>query len=213
MQSRPQTAGEEIANSAVHGVGLLAAIAMAPVLIVTAVHHSTTGGIVGAGIFCGTMVLVFLSSMLYHMVREGQFRQHLLKADHGAIYLFIAGSYTPFALRAAHDHPLAWYLLALVWSVALGGVILRACGRLTHPLWSTGFYLLMGWLVLIAAYPLASHLAANSVAWLVAGGVAYTVGVVFFLTDARLRFGHAVWHGFVLLGSACHYTAVWAGTY
>ena len=119
----------------------------------------------------------------------------------------IAGSYTPFALGALRG-PWGWSLFGLVWAMAALGVTLKAFDRLSHPWLSTGLYLAMGWLVLIAAVPLVEHVPAVGVALLVAGGIAYTGGVVFFMLDSRLRYGHTIWHGFVAAGTACHYFAV-----
>lgn len=204
---REQSIGEEIANSVSHGVGLAAAIAAMPILIVATVRQGSTAAIIGATIFSITMVFVYLTSTLYHGLPEGGARRWLLKLDHGAIYLFIAGSYTPFALGAPESRN-GWLVFGLVWCVAFAGVVLKAAGRLTRPLYSTGLYLVMGWLVLIAAYPLAGHITTSSLSWLISGGVAYTVGVFFFASDARLRFSHFVWHLFVMLGSTCHFLAV-----
>ena len=126
---------------------------------------------------------------------------------HGAVCLFIAGSYTVFA--SGHlGGPGAGAMLVVVWLVACAGVALKALGRLSSPWWSTGGYLAMGWLVLLAALPVVERAPAAGVQWLVAGGCAYTFGVVFFVLDARIRYAHAVWHGFVAAGTACHTWAV-----
>jgi len=178
-----------------------------PILLVATVRQGSTAAVVGATIFSVTMVLVYLTSTLYHGISDGRMRRWLLKLDHGAIYLFIAGSYTPFALVAPESRQ-GWLLFGLVWCVALAGIILKICGYLSRPLYSTGLYLVMGWLVLIAAYPLAGHITSSSLSWLIAGGVAYTLGVFFFASDARLRFSHFVWHLFVMAGSTCHFLAV-----
>jgi hemolysin III len=130
-----------------------------------------------------------------------------LKLDHGAIYIFIAGSYTPFALGALGG-PWGWTLFGLVWSLAAVGIGLKAFDRLSHPWLSTGLYLAMGWLVVIAAGPLVERVPAAGLAWLAAGGIAYTAGVAFFMLDSRWRYAHTVWHGFVMAGSGCHFVAV-----
>jgi hemolysin III len=206
MTERPQSLGEEIANSASHGVALLAAIVAVPFLIAGVRHHGVAN-IVGASIFAGTMVLLYFTSTLYHALPTGRAKHVFLKLDHGAIYIFIAGSYTPFALGALAG-PWGWTLFGLVWSIAAVGVTLKAFDRLTHPWFSTGLYLVMGWLVLIAAVPLVQHVPMPGVALLVAGGLAYTTGVVFFMLDSRVRYAHAVWHGFVVIGTGCHFFAV-----
>jgi hemolysin III len=206
MKARPQSLGEEIANSVSHGVALLAAIAAVPFLIASARRLSATS-FVGTIVFAVTMVLLYLASTLYHALPAGRAKRIFLKLDHGAIYLFIAGSYTPFALGALGG-PWGWTLFGLVWSLAAIGVTLKAFDRLSHPWWSTGLYLVMGWLVLIAAVPLVERVPLPGVMWLVAGGLAYTTGVVFFVLDSRVRYAHAVWHGFVVAGTGCHFFAV-----
>ncbi len=203
---RPQTFGEEIANSVTHGVALLAAIAAMPFLIGAARHFSTVA-LVGAIVFEATMVLLYLTSTLYHALPAGRAKRIFLRLDHGAIYIFIAGSYTPFALGALGG-PWGWTLFGLVWSFAALGVTLKAVDRLSHPWLSTGLYLAMGWLVVIAAVPLFDHVALPGIALLAAGGLAYTAGVVFFMLDSRVRYAHTVWHGFVVAGTGCHFFAV-----
>lgn len=206
MTERPQSLGEEIANSVSHGVALLAAIVAVPFLLDSA-RHLGAASLVGAAVFAATMVLLYLTSTLYHALPAGRAKRVFLKLDHGAIYLFIAGSYTPFALGALGG-PWGWTLFGLVWSLAALGVTLKAFDRLSHPWLSTGLYLVMGWLVLIAAVPLIERVPEPGLSLLVAGGLAYTAGVVFFLLDSRLRYAHAVWHGFVVAGTGCHFFAV-----
>lgn len=206
MIERTQTPLEELANSLSHGIALLLALAAVPYLLV-AVSHKSASNIVGASIFGATMLLLYLASTLYHALPHGRAKRIFLKLDHGAIYLFIAGSYTPFALGALGG-PWGWTLFGLVWGLAVMGVTLKSFDRLSHPWLSTGLYLLMGWLVLIAAVPLAERVAAQGIALLVAGGLAYTLGVVFFVLDSRLRYAHAVWHGFVAAGTGFHFFAV-----
>ncbi|NDU91859.1 MAG: hemolysin III family protein [Ferrovum sp.] len=206
MFERQQSPGEEIANSVSHGVALLAAIASVPFLIATASHLGVTN-IVGSSIFATTMVLLYLTSTIYHALPKGRAKRIILKFDHCAIYFFIAGSYTPFALGALAG-PWGWTLFGLVWSLAIFGTTLKVLGRLSHPWLSTGLYLAMGWLVLIAAVPLVEHVPLLGVKLLVAGGLAYTAGVIFFMLDSRFKYAHAVWHGFVVLGTGCHFFAV-----
>ncbi len=206
MIERPQSLGEEIANSVSHGVALLGAIVAVPFLIAAA-RHLGAANVVGAAVFAATMVLLYLTSTLYHALPPGRAKRVFVKLDHGAIYVFIAGTYTPFALGALGG-PWGWTLFGLVWSLAAVGVTLKAFDRLSHPWLSTGLYLVMGWLVLIAAVPLVEHVALPGVELLVAGGLAYTAGVVFFVLDSRLRYAHAVWHSFVVAGTGCHFFAV-----
>ncbi len=206
MTARQQSLGEEIANSVSHGAGLLTAIAGAPVLIVAA-SRTGVASVVGAAVFAATMILLYLASSLYHALPAGRAKRVFLKLDHGSIYLFIAGSYTPFALGALGG-PWGWTLFGLVWALAVTGIVLKTLNRMDHPWLSTGFYLAMGWLVLVAAVPLSERVPAPGIALLVAGGIAYTVGVAFFVLDSRWRYAHAVWHAFVMAGTGFHFFAV-----
>lgn len=206
MSERPQTLGEEIANSVSHGAALVAAIVGAPFLILAARDLGATH-IVASSVFAATMILLYLASTLYHSFRPGRAKRVLRILDHSAIYLFIAGSYTPFALGALGG-PWGWTLFGIVWMLAVIGTVLKSFNRLSHPWLSTGFYLVMGWLVLIAAVPLVERVPLPGLVLLAAGGIAYTAGVVFYALDSRLRYGHAVWHGFVAAGSGCHFFAV-----
>lgn len=206
MTKRPQSLGEEIANSVSHGAAFIAAVASIPFLIASS-NHRSSASFAGSIVFAVTMVLLYLASTVYHTMPEGRAKRVFCKLDHGAIYLFIAGSYTPFALGALNG-PWGWSLFGVVWSLAVIGITLKAFDRLTHPWLSTGLYLAMGWLVVVAAVPLLERVALQGLVWLVAGGLAYTVGVIFFALDSRIRYSHAVWHGFVAMGTACHFVAV-----
>jgi hemolysin III len=206
MSERVQSLGEEIANSVSHGVALLAAIVGTPFLI-AAVSKLGAANIVGACVFAATMVLLYFTSTLYHALPAGRAKRVFHKLDHGAIYFFIAGSYTPFALGALGG-PWGWTLFGIVWSLAIFGATLKAFDRLSHPWLSTGLYLVMGWLVVIAAVPLVERVPQPGVALLVAGGLAYTAGVVFFALDSRFRYAHTVWHSFVIAGTGFHFFAV-----
>ncbi len=206
MSERTQSLGEEIANSVSHGVALLAVFVAVPYLMV-AVSSLGAANIVGASVFAATMIALYLASTLYHAFPQGRAKRVFMKLDHGAIYFFIAGTYTPFALGALGG-PWGWTLFGIVWSLAILGATLKATDCLENPWLSTGLYLAMGWLVLIAAVPLVEKVPPGGVALLVAGGVAYTAGVVFFALDSRIRYAHAVWHGFVAAGTAFHFFAV-----
>lgn len=204
---RGQSPAEEVANSVCHGTGLLAAMVGSPILLVQAARQGDAAFLVGASLFSATVILLYLVSTLYHALPAGTAKRVFRVLDHAAIYLLIAGTYTPFLLGALRG-PWGWTLLGIVWGLAGAGIALKASGKAANPIFSTGLYLLMGWLVVIAAEPLVARLAMASLLWLLAGGLSYTAGVVFYALDARLRYGHLVWHLFVLTGTVCHYFAV-----
>jgi hemolysin III len=204
---RPQTLGEEIANSVSHGFGFVAAVAAAPVLIVTTAKTGTAANVAGATVFTATMLILYCASTLYHAVPHHTAKALLRKLDHGAIFLLIAGTYTPFTLGALNG-PLGWTLFGIVWSLAAVGVVLKAFDRIEHPIASLGLYLFMGWLCLIAIEPLLARVPMQGLLLLGAGGLAYMAGVAFFAVDSRLRYGHFIWHMFVLAGTSCHFFAV-----
>jgi hemolysin III len=154
------------------------------------------------------MIVLYGVSTLYHALPAGRGKHWLQRLDHAAIYLFIAGSYMPFLLGVLSG-AWGWSLFGVVWGAAAIGVGAKLLNRLRHPLWSTGLYVAMGWVALVAAVPLFARLSSAGVAWLVAGGVAYTLGAVLFLFDHRVRYVHFVWHLFVMAGSACHFVAAY----
>jgi hemolysin III len=203
---RPQSLGEEIANSVSHGLGLVAALVVVPILVFRAVPHGRAA-LVGVSIFGATLAFMYLASTLYHALPPTRAKRVLQLVDHGAIYLLIAGSYTPFMLGALRG-ALGYGMLAVVWTLALSGIVFKGVWRMKYPRLSTALYLFMGWLALVAAVPLWRALSAADIAWLVAGGLAYTAGVVFYVLDHRVRYAHFVWHIFVLTGSTCHVMAV-----
>jgi hemolysin III len=206
LAERPQSLGEEIANSVSHGLGLLAGLAAFPVLVVVAQQRGTTAGIVGSSVFAATVVMLYLSSTLYHAVTAPRAKRLLQVIDHSAIYLLIAGTYTPFTLGVLRG-PWGWTLFGLVWGIAAVGMLLKAVGGVRYNGLSTLVYVAMGWLILIALGP-AWHLVPKwGLAWLLAGGVAYTAGAAFYLAE-RIKYFHFVWHLFVVAGTACHFVAV-----
>lgn len=207
MMERPQSPGEEIANSLSHGLGFVAALASAPVLVLTTAQTGRTLNVIGAAIFAVTMVLLYCASTIYHAIPHPRTKALLKKLDHGAIFLLIAGTYTPFTLGALSG-PWGWTLLSVVWSLAVVGVTLKAFDRIEHPFASLGLYLLMGWLCLVALEPILERVPHQGLLLLGAGGFAYMAGVAFFATDSRLRYGHFIWHLFVLTGTGCHFFAV-----
>jgi hemolysin III len=204
--SRPWTVGEEVAHSVTHGIGLLGAVAGLFLLVVLAAATHDPWRITACAIYASTLVLLYGTSTLYHALSATRARNVFRVLDHSAIYLLIAGTYTPFALVSLRG-PWGWTLLAIVWSLALAGVTMKAVFGARWPIISTALYVAMGWVVIIAVKPLVAHVPPAGIAWLVAGGLAYTGGVVFYAWT-KLRYSHAIWHLFVLAGSVCHYIAV-----
>lgn len=202
---RPQSVGEEIANSVSHGAGFLGAAVATPFLLVEAAGHGVAD-LVGAAVFAVTVMLAYLASTLYHAVPAPRAKQVLRVIDHGSIFLLIAGTYTPFTLGVLRGG-WGWTLFGLIWSLALAGLAMKALGGVRFRRLSIAVYLAMGWLVLVAIGPLVERMDPAGIAWLVAGGVSYTLGVVFYALDGR-RFLHFIWHLFVLGGTACHFVAV-----
>jgi hemolysin III len=206
LRKQSQSFREEIANSISHGVGLLAAVVAVPILVLTAVRRGDVAGIVGASIFAATAVVLYLTSTVYHALPRSRAKHVFRVLDHAAIFLLIAGTYTPFTLGVLRG-AWGWTLFGIVWGLAIAGIALKIVGGMRYPKLSTILYLAMGWLVVIAVEPLWSRVPMWGLFWLAAGGLAYTVGVAFYATD-RFRFSHFVWHLFVLIGTASHFIAV-----
>ena len=206
LEERPQTLGEEIANSVSHGIGLLAALIAFPILVGSAFNRGDLAGTVGASVFATTMVLLYLASMLFHALPPNRAKRVFQILDHSAIYLLIAGTYTPFTLGVLRG-VWGWTLFGLVWGLAVVGTVFKAFGGVRYTTFSTWVYLAMGWLVLIAIEPVWTLVPKWGLFWLVAGGIAYTAGTVFFMAE-RIRYFHFVWHLFVILGTVCHFIAV-----
>jgi len=204
-----QTGREERANAASHALGCVLALFAMPALAqqVGADQHPLRQ--VGISVFVGSMVLMYLVSAVYHAAPVGQAKRWLRKCDHAVIFLFIAGSFTPYALAALQRGEGAG-TLAAVWVLALVGMALKLGDRLQHRLASTLLDLAFGWLVAALALPMLAKLPPDSLRLLVAGGLAYSLGCLFFLLDRRLAYSHLVWHLFVITGSTCHFLAVQA---
>jgi len=207
LQKWTQSAGEEVANGVSHGIGLVGAMIGTPVLVLAAFHRGSVPFLIGTIIFAATMLLVYLASTLYHWWPRTHTKSLLQVIDHSAIFLLIAGTYTPFALgplRGGGGLP----MLGIVWALALFGVIMKATrGVLRHRKLAMTLYLGTGWMGLIFIRPLALAIPLSALFWLIAGGIAYTAGTLFFANE-RLRYGHFVWHLFVLAGTGCHFAAV-----
>jgi hemolysin III len=200
------TRAEELANSITHGIGAVLSIAGLVVAVVFASLYSDAWMITACSLYGASLILLHLSSTLYHSARNLQWKKVFLAADHSSIYLLIAGTYTPFCLGPLRG-PVGWTLFGLIWGLALVG-ILREIFRPRRGTWlSTAIYLLMGWLVVIFLYPLIKALSVPSLVLLLAGGVLYSIGVIFYRWHS-LRFHHAVWHLFVVAAATCQFFAV-----
>lgn len=209
MVSRHQSRAEEWANAASHAAGVLLAFAAWPWLAQAALQQGGARAVAAMGVFVTTMVLQYGASALYHGLPPGRGKLWARAVDHAAIYLFIAGSATPFALGVFGGAAGA-ATCALIWALALAGATLKLRRRLTSARLSTGLYILFGWVALMLLWPDLRQVDATALAWLVGGALAYLVGAGFFVFDASLRFGHFVWHLFVLAGSSCHVcAAIW----
>ena len=207
MAQRLQSFGEEVANSITHGAGLLASLAAFPALLVTAAARDDRWQLIGGVVFGAALVLLYLASALYHALPAGPAKRAWRVVDHAAIYLLIAGTYTPFTLGALRG-PWGWALLTAIWTLAAVGIGAKCTVGFRYPRLSTALYLSMGWLIVLAIRPLVAHVSPAGLAWILAGGLCYTGGVAFYATDNRVRYGHALWHLCVLGGSVCHFFAV-----
>jgi hemolysin III len=207
LWGRKQTSGEEIANSISHGLGFLMAVAITPVLIVYSVSGGAAG-ITGVCIFGATMIILYLASTLYHALPDGKSKRVFQILDHSAIFLLIAGTYTPFTLIVLPG-AWGWSLFGMIWFLACVGVVIKTINSGGTSKLSIWLYLAMGWLAIVAAQPLYKNMSDSGLIWLLGGGLMYTAGVVFFATDHRVRYNHFIWHLFVIAGTVCHVVAVW----
>ncbi|HEY0242320.1 MAG TPA: hemolysin III family protein [Gemmatimonadaceae bacterium] len=204
--------GERIANSVTHGVGLAASLVALPLLVVSSLQRGDALHVTGATIFGVSLVLLYAASTVYHSFPQTPSTRLLRVIDHSAIYVLIAGSYTPFMLGPLRGR-LGYTLRAIVWAMAVVGIAMKTLRGFGRPALTAVPYVAMGWLSAVAAKPLIDRVGTAGFWWLLAGGLFYTGGVVFYATDKRLRYGHAVWHLFVLAGSTCHFFAVlWHST-
>lgn len=198
------THAEEVANTVTHALGL--ALSVVGLVAMLLVSHGEPWRTVSAAVFGATLVMLYGSSTLYHAITGPRLKSHLQTIDHACIYLLIAGSYTPLTLVSLRG-PWGWSLFGVVWGIAVTGVCLKFIVRGRKDNWiSTALYLAMGWLVVIAIGPMIRSLSPAALAWIVAGGLCYSLGTVFFAWK-RLLFNHAIWHLFVLAGSTCHVVA------
>ena len=208
-QSAPTayTPGEELANALTHGAGIALSVTGLAVLVTFASLRSDAWGVTATAIFGASLVLLYSASTLYHSFRNEALKRLLRKFDHAAIFLLIAGTYTPFLLVSLRG-PWGWSLLGVIWALAVAGVTMKFWFTGRFGVLSTLLYLAMGWLMVIAIRPMLHAVPPNGLWLLLAGGLCYTVGTVFY-SWKRLPFHHAVWHLFVMGGSVCHFFAVW----
>jgi hemolysin III len=205
MTEHPVSA-EELANAVTHGIGLVMSTAGFVILLVLAALRGSAWHIVSCAIYGATLVCLYAASTLYHGIRSPRLKRVLKILDHSAIYLLIAGTYTPFLLVNLRG-PWGWSLFGVVWGVTLAGIFFKFWFVDHFQILSTTVYLLMGWLAVIAVRPLLLMVPVSGLVWLLAGGLMYTAGVVFFAWK-RIPYNHVIWHIFVLAGSTCHYFAV-----
>jgi hemolysin III len=206
MHNRTVSTGEEIANAITHGIGALLAVAALVVLIVMAAIHGSVWHIVSFSIFGATLVLLYFASTLYHSLTHAKAKRVFHKFDHISIYLLIAGTYTPFCLTPLRGW-IGWTVLGVVWSCAILGAVLKAISVGKRIKLSTVLYILMGWVILVAIQPLYKTMPFNGFLFLVAGGISYTIGTIFFIRN-QVKYNHSVWHVFVLGGSVLHFFSV-----
>lgn len=198
---------EEIANTVTHGIGALFATSGVIVLVVMASLHGTVRDVVGCSIYGATLVLLYMASTIYHSLTADRWKPIFHLIDQICIYLLIAGTYTPFLLTALRGG-WGWTLLSLIWALALTGIVFRILWGNRHPMITTGIYVVMGWLAVVAIKPFFEAIPLGGLFLILAGGLFYTGGLVFFMLDCRVRYFHTIWHLCVLGGSFCHFFAV-----
>ncbi|MBN1590020.1 MAG: hemolysin III family protein [Pirellulales bacterium] len=206
MKERVRSVGEEMVNAATHGFGAISIVAALPFLLAAALEHGGSLAVVSASIFAATAMSLYVASMLYHAVPPGRLKSIFQAADHSAIFLLIAGTYTPFMLGVLRG-PWGWSLFGVIWGLALLGLLAECSGMRRIRSFSVGLYLAMGWLAVVAIVPMTAHVQFGGLVLIFAGGLAYTIGTVFYAIE-QIPYFHAVWHLFVLAGTGCHFFAV-----
>lgn len=210
LQRRPVHRHEEIANSVSHGLALVLALAALPVLILSAARIGNTRFTFGVVVFGATIIVLYLASTLYHSLTHERAKQFFRQVDHCAIFLLIAGSYTPFTLGVLRG-PWGWTLLTIIWVLAVAGIAMKIFTGHRHWWFSMVLYIVMGWLAIVAIKPILTLVPLPGILLILAGGIAYSGGLAFFAAH-RLRYNHFIWHLFVMAGTVCHYFAVlWYG--
>jgi hemolysin III len=205
-EERVRSLAEECTNAITHGLGAVFITAASPFLLAEAFRRGGAMAVVCASIFAATAISLYTASTLYHAIRPGRLKQALQSVDHSAIFLLIAGTYTPFMLGALRGG-WGWSLFGVVWGLAMLGILQELFSSTRPRIPAILLYLAMGWLAIVAVVPLVTHVRLGGLALILAGGLAYTVGVVFYAIQ-RVPYFHTVWHFFVLMGTACHFFAV-----
>lgn len=201
---------EEVANGISHGLALILALAALPILLLSAARVGNAQFTIGAAVFGATIVILYLASTLYHSLTHVRAKQFFRKVDHCAVFLLIAGSYTPFSLGVLRG-PWGWTLLTIVWALAVAGIAMKVIAGHRHWWLSMVLYLVMGWLAIVAVKPILTLVPLPGILLILAGGIAYSGGLAFFAAH-RIRYNHFIWHLFVIAGTICHYLAVlWYG--
>ncbi len=203
---REQSPSEEIVNAILHGIGAGLSIAALVVLIIFANIYGNTWHIVSFSIYGVTLIILYLASTIYHSLPKGKWKNVLHVIDHSSIFLLIAGTYTPITLTAMRG-PWGWSIFGVIWGIALLGIILKVFWMGNFTFLSVGLYVFMGWLIVIAIKPLLESLETISLIFLLAGGISYMVGIIFYIWR-QLKYSHGIWHLFVLAGSICHFFTV-----
>jgi len=206
IQEEIFTTGEEVANSIIHGFGMLFSLAALVLMIIFSALEGTAWHVVSTTIFGVTLLLLYTSSTLYHALTKRKAKNLFQIFDHSSIYLLIAGTYTPFTLVTLRGH-LGWTLFGIVWGMAVLGILFKIFFVKRFVFLSTLIYIIMGWMIIIGINPLMQNIDPKGIFWLVTGGILYTLGTVFYIWK-KFRYHHAVWHLFVLAGSFCHFWCV-----
>jgi len=206
LNSNGYTISEEIANSITHAIGIALGIVAVVLFSVFATKQHNAWKAVSGILFGGSIIVLYLSSTLYHSIQIERLRRFFKTLDHSSIYLLIAGTYTPFCLVTIHGG-WGWSIFGVIWGLAITGLIFKLFFVYRFNTLSTFLYVAMGWIAVIAIKPIVNNLSLPGIEWLFAGGLFYTFGIIFYLADNR-RFNHAIWHLFVLAGTLCHFFAV-----
>lgn len=201
------TLGEELMNSISHGVGALFSVVALVLSVVFSALHSNVWAVVSCAVYGATIIILYMMSTMYHALKINRAKCVFRILDHCTVYLLIAGTYTPYTLVALHG-PVGWVLFGVVWAAAAAGIVFNAIDMNKFKIISYIAYIAMGWVIIFAFKPLCDAIGFGGVAWLLGGGVAYTVGAVLYVFGKKCRYIHSVFHLFVLAGSVCHFISI-----